>query len=255
MGQVSTLPIPGRQHVPSVGEKENEKRRRDERRDGNPGHGNAHGKDVGGCVLAQRRKSAERDPGGDSEEKRAKTDTNGNGRADRNQLRNGEILVLEARPEVAVEDMSQVGAELNDKGPIEIVGPVHVRFDFRRKLTLAVERTARREPHQEKTHGDNDEECRDRDEETANQEDEHGSVANALPTPNRFDDFMEGHSAPRGSQWLHGSGKARRVPRGIAFAGSRGRKKFRQLLVRKDLRCPARRNCNREIFKIAIGCG
>src|SRR5579872_2321794 len=137
-----------------------EKWQNHERWNGNARDRKRHAEIVGGGMLMKRGKRAQQYAQDQGQRDRNGTDLEGHRKPLADQLRDREILVLEGRPEIPVQQRLEIAAVLNVDRLIESIGALDIGLDLRRDRLLLIEWTAGRQAHQKESDGNDDEQRR-----------------------------------------------------------------------------------------------
>ena len=185
MRDAAIAPAAHRQEAEIEPEDQGQKRRHDEVGDGDPGHGGRHHRVVDDAVLPQGRERSGREAEQGRQQDRRRAELERNRETLPDQLVDGEILVLEGRPEIGVQKAPQIAAVLHDQRLVEMIGLSKLGLDLGGNRALPVEGAARRQPDHEERNGDNDEQGRDCPGDSSQGIAQHGQYRNMLKDPAR----------------------------------------------------------------------
>jgi len=83
------------------------------------------------------------------------------------------VLIFQRGPEIAVGDVAEIGQVLDAQRLVQAILGLQIVLDLGGQFAVGVEGSARRRAHHEEGDGDDQKQCRKRDEKAAEQESQH----------------------------------------------------------------------------------
>ncbi|MNS45430.1 hypothetical protein D3C72_778970 [compost metagenome] len=162
--ELHPAPLPASRREPAQIDTEEEHQQgcQHEARDHHPCHGRRHQQIVDEGVLFQGRNGAERNPQRDRQQEGDRANLGGDRQRLTHQIIDGEVLVLEGGPQIALDQVAQIGEVLHADGLVQAIFGLDVGKHFRRQGAFAGKGVTRCETHHEEGDGDQDQQSRDR---------------------------------------------------------------------------------------------
>src|ERR1700732_2749864 len=149
------------------------KRRDDKDRQNDAEYGRAIDQARANCAFAHCAGQSQRRSGEDRKEHGLRAERGRNGQRLGEELVDGKIPPMQARPKIAMGEALQIEPKLLNERQVETIDPAQIFGDFRIERPLGIKWSAGRETHEKKCKGDDDEKRRNRRRDTSEKITEH----------------------------------------------------------------------------------